>query len=547
MACTLFSSAAPTAENGGTDNPVATSEPAPSTESQSGGVSSLSDAQSAVIQIESQGTFVDPQVGLVLNGAGRGSGFIIDPSGIAVTNNHVVTGSALLKVWVGGVQHNARILGVSECSDLAVIQIEGGPFPYLDWYPGAVKTGLEVYAAGFPLGEPQYNLTKGIISKEQADGQTSWSSLDYVLSHDATINPGNSGGPLISADGKVVGINYSSNSANQYFAIDEKTAKPVIDQLAAGKDVDSIGINGTAVLSDDGSLSGIWVASVKSGSPADKSGIKAGDILYQLEGLVLSTDGTMKDYCGILRTHKPEDTLSLSVIRYSTGELLEGQLNGRELAVTGSFDVSGGNTDSGSGSSDSQAADFYTENFDGDISNYSYFEWHEKYNSEATDNNIVPATKDGYLVFDLQTQNKWVYVTYDAYTYTDVRLDLKADNRGKNNNNVSLICRYGDEGWYELNIANNGLYSVLAFVNADNRYYTIFDGGSNLIKSGKGVNDYTFICQGDELTVGINGTAIKTVKETKHQLREGQVGFGVSSFDVTPILVEVDSFGISQP
>ncbi len=345
MACNLMSSTpSNTNDSGGgqTSNENSAPEPTskPSSNSDSSAIGNLSDAQKAVIQIESQGTFVDSQVGLVVNGAGRGSGFIIDPSGIAVTNNHVVTGSALLKVWVEGKQYNARILGVSECSDLAVIKIDGGPFPYLDWYQDTVKTGLEVYAAGFPLGEPQFSLTKGIISKEKADGQTSWASLDYVLGHDATINPGNSGGPLISGDGKVVGINYSSlASANQYFAIDEKTAKPVVDELSAGKDIDSIGINGTAVKSNDGTFSGIWVASVKSGSPADKSGIKAGDILYQLEGLVLATDGTMKDYCSILRTHKPDDTLSLSVIRYASGELLEGQLNGRELAVTKKFDV----------------------------------------------------------------------------------------------------------------------------------------------------------------------------------------------------------------
>ncbi|MDW8328247.1 MAG: hypothetical protein RMK99_16925, partial [Anaerolineales bacterium] len=81
--------------------------------SASGAVNSLEDVKSAVIQIEAQGTFVDPQVGTVYNAAGRGSGFIIDPSGLAVTNNHVVTGAALIKVWIGGEREarNARILG----------------------------------------------------------------------------------------------------------------------------------------------------------------------------------------------------------------------------------------------------------------------------------------------------------------------------------------------------------------------------------------------------------------------------------------------------
>jgi len=91
-----------------------------------------------------------------------------------VTNNHVVTGAAILKVWVGGDQsqsYNAKVLGVSECSDLAVIDIDGEGFPYLQWHEGAIKVGLEVYAAGFPLGEPEFTLTKGIVSKEKSRWQ----------------------------------------------------------------------------------------------------------------------------------------------------------------------------------------------------------------------------------------------------------------------------------------------------------------------------------------------------------------------------------------
>ncbi len=330
----------------------------------SGGVSNLDGVQSATIQIESQGTFVDPQVGLEVNAAGRGSGFIIDPSGIAVTNNHVVAGSALIKVWIGGdsTVHNARILGLSECSDLAVIKIEGDGFPYLNWYQGKVKTGLAVYAAGFPLGEPQFSLTQGIISKEAAPGQTNWASLDHVLGHDATINPGNSGGPLVDANGQVVGINYRGRpTVNQYFAIGSDLAIPVIDELRTGKDVDSIGINGTAVISSDGSLSGVWVSSVKSGSPADKAGIQGGDILYQLEGLVLATDGTMKDYCSVIRTHKPGDALSITVIRYATGQLLKGQINGPQLAVTGTFDTKGASSTPSSGTPSSGGLTTFTD------------------------------------------------------------------------------------------------------------------------------------------------------------------------------------------
>lgn len=302
-------------------------------------IAALSDVESAVVQIEAVGTFVDPAEGLQLNAAGRGSGFIIDPSGIAVTNNHVVTGGGLYKVYVAGETEprSAKVLGVSECTDLAVIDIQGDGFPYLDWYEGAIKVGLDVYAAGFPLGEPEYTLTRGIVSKEKANGKSSWASVSKVIQHDATINPGNSGGPLVDKNGQVVAINYAGNSeTNQYFAISRDDALEVIDQLRAGENVDTIGINGEAI-SDGENLTGIWISSVKSGSPADQVGIQPGDILVAMEGISLATDGTMATYCDILRSHQPSDALAIQVLRFETKEMLEGQLNGRELATSFSF------------------------------------------------------------------------------------------------------------------------------------------------------------------------------------------------------------------
>ena len=323
-----------------TPQPEPTEEPAATPEPATNAVQALESVKSAVIQIEAQGSFVDPEVGLQLNAAGSGTGFIIDESGIAVTNNHVVTGAAFLRVFVGGdtqTTYNAQVLGVSECSDLAVIDIEGGGFPYLEWYQGNMNVGLDVYAAGFPLGDPEFTLTRGIISKEQADGETSWASVDSVIEHDATINPGNSGGPLVTTDGQVLAVNYAgASSVNQYFAIARTEALELIEQLQQGEDVTSIGVNGTAV-NDGAGLSGIWVSSVKSGSPADAAGIEPGDIITSLEGFVLATDGTMADYCDILRSHAPTDVLDIEVLRFQTEEVLAGQLNGDVLETRYSF------------------------------------------------------------------------------------------------------------------------------------------------------------------------------------------------------------------
>ena len=364
----------------------------------------LTDLKNATIQIESEGTFIDPEFGYMANAAGRGSGFIIDPSGIAVTNNHVVTGAALLKVWVGGdtgKTYNARILGVSECSDLAIIDLEGDGFPYLEWYKEPANVGLEVYAAGFPLGDPEYTMTKGIVSKQKADGETSWASVDSVIEHTSTINPGNSGGPLVDENSKVVGVNYAgTNETNQYFAIDRGTALNVIEQLREGKNVDSIGINGQAVSSEDGSITGIWVSSVESGSPADKAGIEAGDIVSSLENLYLATDGTMKDYCDVLRTHSPEDTLALQVLRWNTQEVLEGQLNGRALEVAYNFN-SGDTSDTGTDTASTIPANC----------------------SESTDSDYMTCVDDTVSI-QVDVPNYWTDVNGGSWTFDDEEIGV---------------------------------------------------------------------------------------------------------------------------
>ncbi len=269
---------------------------------------------------------------------------MIDETGLAVTNNHVVTGSAVLRVNVGDEQEpqNARVVGASECSDLAVIQIGGDGtderLSYLEWEADPVGVGTQVYAAGYPLGDEELTLTRGIVSKEDANGETRWASVDSVLEHDATINPGSSGGPLLSESGKVIGISYASPPAvQQHFAISESEAESVLDRLRSGDDVTSVGINARAVLNSETGNSGVWVFSVESGSPADKTGIRSGDIILQRENIPVGKGGNPEDYCDVIRSRQPSDPLAIQVLRPSTNTVLGGRLNGDELKKTLSF------------------------------------------------------------------------------------------------------------------------------------------------------------------------------------------------------------------
>jgi S1-C subfamily serine protease len=503
-----------------------------------GSATNLEEAQSAVIRIVAEGKYEYPDFGAVSE-MGSGSGFVISPDGLAVTNNHVVTGAARIKVFFDDSEkaYNAKILGVSECSDLAVIDIDGGGFPYLSWYEDKPKLGLDVYSMGYPLGDPNFTRHAGAISKERTDGNTSWTAVSTVLEHDAIINPGNSGGPLVTEDGQVVGVNYAGASQfDQYYAIPASEAMDVIEELTNGNNVNSIGINGEAMVNDDGSFSGIWVYSVASGSPADKSGIKAGDFLIELEGISLGRDGTMTDYCDVLRTHKSSDTLGLQLVRFYTGEIMEGQLNGRELETIAVLD--GSTDDPGSGG---EALAFYLEEFDSDLPDWSYFFFGE-------DNADFELTTDSsMLTFDIDDPNTYVYLTYDPYIYTDVRLDASVLNQaGTNNNMFSLVCRVDEDlGWYEFNVTSGGLWYLFRFDESSSEWVTLWNGGSTNIKTGQNQNIFSLVCEGTKISAYINDKLMKTVTDTR--IAEGQIGLSVSSFEDTPVKISFEALAITEP
>lgn len=325
--------------------PATTEAPAVAVADGIRGISGYDGVQPAVVQIVARGTFRDPEVGFS-DGSGVGSGFVISPDGLAVTNNHVVAGAATLEVYVGGElddSYNATILGVSECNDLALIDINGpDDMPYLQWYDGAITPGLDVYAAGYPLGDPEFTLTRGIIAKAEAGGDlTGTSSIDHTVEHDANIQPGNSGGPLVNEQGQVVAVNYAggaeATTTAQFYGIASDLARPVVDRLADGS-FESLGINGWAVYDEAAGISGIWVAGVAPGSPASDVGLAPGDIVTSMNGLPMGMDGTFKDYCDVIRTSGEGAAIAVEVLRYDTSEVLKGEINGDEpLALAFSF------------------------------------------------------------------------------------------------------------------------------------------------------------------------------------------------------------------
>jgi serine protease Do len=315
--------------------------------------------QSATIQLQAEGTFISPGTLDPVESGSRGSGFFIDGSGIAVTNNHVVTGAGTLKIWVGGDTdrtYGAKVLGASECLDLAVVQVDGSDFPHMDWYEGDIEAALDVYAAGFPLGDPNFTLTRGIVSKADIAQDFPWASLDHVIEHDARIRGGNSGGPLVTEDGTVIGVNYAGNDALDYsWALHRDEVLAVVDDLTAGKPVLTIGANAEAIAPDEqGRPLGVWIASVKAGGPADKAGIRAGDVIETMGGVTLGQRGTLEEYCEVIRTQGVDGVIDVTVYRPSNNGVYEGQINGSELEL-----VEGGNSQ-GQGNQPTPVGSFVT-------------------------------------------------------------------------------------------------------------------------------------------------------------------------------------------
>jgi serine protease Do len=310
------------------------------------------DVQSATVYIKGQGTFIEPGTTSSSEYGWVGSGFIVDASGLAITNNHVVVGAGTLSGYLGGdpdEEVKVKVLGASECLDLAVVQLEGKKFPFLGWHKGEIKTGLDVYSAGYPFGAAEeFTLTRGIVSKNDFSFDTQWASLAHVIEHDARIRGGNSGGPLVDPDGAVVGVNYAGNDSLDYnYAIHRDVVQDAFKALSQGERVASIGVNAKAWQSDDGSLAGVWVQSVEAGGPADAAGVEPGDLIYKLGGVSVGTDGTLADYCKVLDTQGVDGTIDVDVYRPTADALLTGQINGKELSVTQTGVFGGGNTSSG--------------------------------------------------------------------------------------------------------------------------------------------------------------------------------------------------------
>ena len=235
-----------------------------------------------------------------------GSGFIIDTKGTVVTNNHVISGADDILVRVGDKEYKAKVIGSDPYMDIAVLKIETKdqfkPVNFGD--SDKARVGDWAVAIGNPFGLGG-TVTAGIISARNRD--INLTRYDDFIQTDASINQGNSGGPLFNLKGEVIGINTAiiapgqSGSIGIGFAIPANAASNVIDQLIKFGETKRgwLGVRIQEVTKEIADVEklkkpqGALVASVGENSPADKAGIKAGDIILNFDGKKIDTMRTL--------------------------------------------------------------------------------------------------------------------------------------------------------------------------------------------------------------------------------------------------------------
>ena len=295
----------------------------------------------------SQGTFdsvraaqvLSPSVALIIvttsAGTGEGSGFVIQSQGgtsYLVTNNHVVEGGNKVQVVMPDGRHFiATVQGADQLEDVAVIKVADNLPVALFADSTRVQVGQPVVAIGSPLGSQGFGtVTVGVVSAlhrtlPNVSGGENRSSetLADVLQSDAPINPGNSGGPLGDGNGHVVGMNTanSSNAAGIGYAIPSRIVQRVAQNLIAGKSPGHpyLGVCFMTVedaLARDPNVKGygVLVMGVAPDTPAQRAGLKNGDVIEKVDGVELNNGQT---FGGVIQLHNPGDPVRLTALRSS--------------------------------------------------------------------------------------------------------------------------------------------------------------------------------------------------------------------------------------
>ncbi|MFK7975577.1 MAG: DegQ family serine endoprotease [Halioglobus sp.] len=290
---------------------------------------------------------------------GMGSGFIISKDGYILTNNHVVENADSILVRMSDRREfEAELVGTDPRSDLALLQIEAKGLPTLKLaQDDDIDVGEWVLAIGSPFGL-DYSVSAGIVSAKGRSLPTQ-KNENYVpfIQTDVAINPGNSGGPLFNLEGEVVGVNSQiytrgGGSIGLSFAIPASVARNVVQQLKADGKV-TRGWLGVSIQDVDKNLAesfglkrprGALVAQVSKDSPAEKGGIKSGDVIVTFDGKSIPTSSDLPHVVGLIA---PGTTVPVEIFRNKKSKTIKVKVGG--LDANQSYSLADNKTDSSVG------------------------------------------------------------------------------------------------------------------------------------------------------------------------------------------------------
>lgn len=291
---------------------------------------------------------------------GLGSGFIISEDGYIVTNNHVVEGATSVLVRLSDRREfEAEVVGTDPRSDLALLRVEADDLPLLTLAADdELAVGEWVLAIGSPFGL-DYSVSAGIVSAKGRSLPTEQGE-NYVpfVQTDVAINPGNSGGPLFNLDGQVVGVNSqiftrSGGSIGLSFAIPVSVVRNVVDQLKKDGKV-TRGWLGVTIQDVNKTLAesfgldrpkGALIAQISEDGPADKAGLKPGDVILEFAGKEIATSSDLPHVVGLIA---PGKTVPVEVVRDQKRRSMKVKVGGLDaddsysLTPTGGREASGG-------------------------------------------------------------------------------------------------------------------------------------------------------------------------------------------------------------
>lgn len=280
---------------------------------------------------------------------GTGSGVIIDKNGYIITNNHVIDGAREISITTNDNKiYEAKLIGTDPKTDIALLKIEADEdLPFVTFGDSdQARIGEWVLAVGNPFNLTS-TVTAGIISAKSRD--LSGQNYQSFIQTDAAVNPGNSGGALVNNNGELVGINTAiSSQTGSYigysFAVPSNIARKVVEDIMEYGNVQNgilgvngIGLNGiTSEKLDINTTEGFYVSSVDEKSGAKEAGIEKGDIITQIDNVKISK---FADLTGYLNTKRPDDVVSVSILRGNSKKILPVTLSNIEIMTTEFLDI----------------------------------------------------------------------------------------------------------------------------------------------------------------------------------------------------------------